>query len=59
MSGSTKNIQYHNWNLQKLSKHIKIYSNDYQFHYRLSLPQWAEAKKQFVAELEKRKLLNR
>ena len=59
MSESNKSLQYHNWNLQKLSKHVKIYSNDYQFHYRLSHEQWVDAKKQFIAELEKRKLLNR
>ena len=58
MSESTKTVQYHNWNLQKLSKHIKINSKDYQFHYRLSKDDWIEARKQFVAQIEKHKLLN-
>ena len=35
-----------------LSDHVKIYTNDYFTHYRLSLEDWKTVKKQFAAALK-------
>jgi len=38
--------------LTVLSNHVKIYTNDYFTHYRLSLEDWQTVKKQFAAALK-------
>ena len=38
--------------LTVLSNHVKIYTNDYFIHYRLSLDDWQTVKKQFAATLK-------
>ena len=44
------------WSIQKLPSKIKIYSENYEFHYRLTLEQWETVRKQFASALRKNKL---
>ena len=53
---STKRYQGDGWTLQKLRNHVKIFSNDYQFHYRLSTEDWSTVKKQFAAQIDNKSL---
>ena len=46
-------VKYHNFTLTVLSNHVKIYTNDYFNHYRLSLNDWKIVKKQFTDALKK------
>ena len=46
-------VKYHNFTLTVLSNHVKIYTNDYFSHYRLSLDEWKTVKKQFTIALKK------
>ena len=48
----TGHVVYHNFTLTVLSNHIKIYTNDYFRHYRLSLSEWETVKKQFTDALK-------
>jgi len=41
------------WELQKLSNHVKLFSESYEFHYRFSLEEWTEIKRQFLTAYEK------
>ena len=47
------NIHGRYWELQKLSNHVKLFSESYEFHYRFSLEEWTEIKGQFLAAYEK------
>ena len=48
----TGHVVYHNFTLTVLSNHVKIYTNDYFRHYRLSLDDWETVKKQFTDALK-------
>jgi len=43
---------YHNFTLTVLKDRVKIYTNDYFNHYRLSLDDWETVKKQFTDALK-------
>ena len=43
---------YHNFTITVLSNRVKIYTNDYFRHYRLSLDDWKTVKKQFADALK-------
>ena len=45
-------VKYHNFTLTVLTNHVKIYTNDYFRHYRLSLEDWKIVKKQFTNALK-------
>ena len=45
-------VKYHNYSLTVLTNHVKIYTNDYFTHYRLSLSDWEIVKKQFTVALK-------
>ncbi len=45
---------YHNFTLTVLSDRVKIYTNDYFRHYRLSLDDWEIVKKQFKNAIKAR-----
>jgi len=44
------------WNLQKLSNHVKLFSESYEFHYRFSMNEWNTIKMQYVSALRKNNL---
>ena len=44
------------WDIQKLTHHVKLCSRDYTWHYRFSHDDWLVVKKQLAAEIEKHKL---
>ena len=50
----TGHVVYHNFTLTVLSNHVKIYTNDYFRHYRLSLDDWETIKKQFKNAIKAR-----
>jgi hypothetical protein len=35
------------WNLQKLSNRVKLFDERYEYHYRFSLQEWNNIRKQF------------
>jgi len=45
------------WNLQKLSNHVKLFSESYEFHYRFSKEEWNLILKQFVSALNDKRTL--
>ena len=50
------NIHGNHWELQKLSNHVKMFSDSYEFHYRFEYEQWKTIRKQFAFALRKNKL---
>lgn len=44
-------VSYHNWNVDRLENHVKIYSQDYMTHYRLSNDEWKTVRRQFAEAL--------
>lgn len=44
------------WSIQKLPSKVKLYSENYEFHYRFTLEQWDTVRKQFASALRKSKL---
>jgi len=44
------------WEFQKLSNHVKIFSESYEFHYRFNYEQWETIRKQFISALHKNNL---
>ena len=44
------------WNIQKLTKHIKMYDDAYEFHYRLNSKDMFEIRRQLAAQIEKHDL---
>jgi hypothetical protein len=44
------------WELQKLSNHVKLFSESYEFHYRFSMDEWNAIKMQYVSALRKNNL---
>ena len=49
-------IHGNHWELQKLSNHVKMFSDSYEFHYRLTNTEWETVRKQFASALRKNKL---
>jgi len=49
-------IHSKDWIIEKLSNKIKIYSKNYEFHYRLTNTEWETVRKQFISALRKNKL---
>jgi len=45
------------WELQKLSNHVKLFSESYEFHYRFSTHEWDTIKRQFVSTLNDKRTL--
>ena len=39
------------WELQKLSNRVKLFSESYEYHYRFTLEEWKTIKKQYVRAL--------
>ena len=48
----TGHVVYHNFTITVLSNRVKIFTNDYFRHYRLSLNEWKTVKKQFTDALK-------
>jgi len=44
------------WSIQKLPSKVKLYSENYEFHYRFTLEQWDIVRTQFARALRKSKL---
>ena len=44
------------WELQKLSNHVKLFSESYEYHYRFTTEEWNVIRQQFVSELRKKNL---
>jgi len=44
------------WELQKLSNHVKLFSESYEFHYRFTSDEWETIKAQYVSALRKMNL---
>ena len=40
-------IHHKYWTLQKLSDRVKLFDENYEYHYRFSLQQWDDIRKQF------------
>jgi len=40
------------WTIQKLPSKVKLYSEDYEFHYRFTVEQWSTVRKQFAEKLK-------
>ena len=55
-SKSVKKWGNNEWEMQKLKKHVKMYSKDYSIHYRFSTEEWNTIKQQFIAEIERHRL---
>jgi hypothetical protein len=49
-------IHNKDWTIQKLPSKIKLYSENYEFHYRFTLEQWETIRKQFASALRKNNL---
>jgi len=52
----TGSINSKKWTIQKLPTKIKLYSENYEFHYRFTLEQWETIRKQFAGALRKNSL---
>jgi hypothetical protein len=44
------------WELQKLTKKVKLYDTNYEFIYVFSIEEWEAIRQQFVAALRKNKV---
>lgn len=44
------------WTVQKLANHVKMYDENYEFHYRLGAKDMAMIRRQLAAEIEKHNL---
>jgi hypothetical protein len=40
------------WKLQKLSNHVKLFSESYEFHYRFDLIEWETIRRQFAEKIK-------
>ena len=52
----TGSINSKKWTIQKFPSKIKLYSENYEFHYRFTLEQWETIRKQFASALRKNSL---
>lgn len=52
----TGSINNKKWTIQKFPSKIKLYSENYEFHYRFTLEQWETIRKQFASALRKNSL---
>lgn len=44
------------WTIQKITKHVKMYDSDYEFHYRFMASDMTTIREQLAAEIEKHDL---
>ena len=44
------------WTIQKLNKHVKMFNDGYEFHYRFDLKDMFEIRRQLAAQIEKHEL---
>jgi hypothetical protein len=44
------------WEIQKLSNHVKMFSDSYEFHFRFNYEQWKTIRMQFASALRKNNL---
>ena len=49
-------IHGRNWELQKLSDRVKLFSDSYEYHYRFSLDEWKIIRNQYATALRKNNL---
>jgi hypothetical protein len=49
-------IHGRNWELQKLSNRVKLFSESYEYHYRFDLIEWEIIRGQYATALRKNNL---
>ena len=49
-------IHGRNWELQKLSDRVKLFSDSYEYHYRFDLIEWEIIRRQYATALRKNNL---
>ena len=49
-------IHGRDWELQKLSNRVKLFSESYEYHYRFDLIEWEIIRRQFISALRKNNL---